>query len=166
MLLKALLNLKSIWEAACSAALIFIVLFSTLPSIVDAFYWYPATWYISSLSINYLFFITLFRFYKTGGVNWYLITAFLTIACCGLLEINFVLTASLIFAFIANDYLRNKKINYWLLVLLIIAASCIVVSITAPGNINRSNVMAEIENTQRFSRDLNFAILTSLNFFF
>ena len=165
-LLRKILNIKSLGEAAGITALIFIVLFASLPSIVDAFFWFPAAWYISALSFNYLFIVTLFRFYNTGSFNWYLFTAFLTIACSGLLEINFVLTAAILFAFIIDDYIRNKKINYRLLVLFIIAACCIAVSVTAPGNINRSKVIAEIANTQSSSRDLNFAILTSIKYLF
>jgi hypothetical protein len=164
-LFKNVLSIESLRNLVTLASIVFIVVFASLSSIVDAFYWYPAAWYTSSLSINYFCVASLFRFYTSGKTKWYILSAFLTFASCGLLEISFILTIAVILAFILDDFLRNNKINYRLFFLLLIALVCIVVSITAPGNLNRSNVIAEIENSRKAVRNLSFTFLTSLKYF-
>lgn len=123
--------------------LFFIALISQLPSVYEFFYWYAAiTAYLISVIFFLLFLIMIFNFNYRRSYQ-VLITCLLIILLNGNNEMLIPLTNLILFGFLLDKIIFQKKINLKYLFINIVSWLSSLLVIFAPGNSNRQSYYAE-----------------------
>jgi hypothetical protein len=144
----------------------FAVVVSSIPSVVDAFYWVPSTWYTTSIAINILQILAVSAYLQNPKIRNLFIALILSVFCTGLLELNIVITLFVLGVALLDKFLKVKAVDFKLAAVLVISIITSMISITAPGNFHRSAVIAEIQGTSNTVHDLGFTIGQSFRYFF
>ena len=163
LLLKQIFAQRSRVQLHGLTAAIFLTTFASIPSVVDAFYWYPSTGYTWALSMNFFLIYFLIKLNKNKSAILFIKCLLLTVYCSGALEFNFLLTGLVLLLFQLNTYLQSKSIDWRYMALQIIAGIGSLISITAPGNSNRANVISDINHSE-YAQDLAFSTLNSFKY--
>lgn len=150
--LRKVFGFTSRLQAAVLSLVFLFVYITTMPDMVQGFYWMPGniTYQLSNVLMLY-FSGSIFSRLQSGPMKMGSLLGaahvLLIVVICGLSEVSFLLMNILIGSFIFYHLLVHKRLNSWLIAFLICAVVCAVIVVLAPGAEVRVNADAvEIEN--------------------
>lgn len=118
--------------------LIFILYIAQLPIISESFYWWAgAITYQLGSTLTIVLLICIIKLYRKKSNLYTLISSLLAFLAIGCNEITMVIIVMTLFLYLTINYKFNKKINYQLLFVFIIAVISAVIVYFAPGNFIR-----------------------------
>lgn len=111
-----------------------------MPTVYEGFYWLSGaiTYQLSNIMLLWLIFYFI-KFMDSGKMTFYLISIVLLLCLIGSNEIYMLLVDFFILTILVYNYFKTRKINYYLLFLVLICAIFSLVVYLSPGNIIRAS---------------------------
>lgn len=143
-------------------ALLYVYL-SSMPELVQGFYWMPGTITYQLGNILLLYFVGNIVNLQTEGIkhiSWIrgIINALLIVITCGLSETSMVVMCYVSVSLWLYSVLKTKRLNPWLTSFVVLSALCAFVVFLAPGNASR----IDHDASHSLSPDVLTAVLDSL----
>jgi hypothetical protein len=133
---KIVLNKQEKLPLFLFSFLITLVFLNNMPSITQGIYWAPGaiTYNLGNIMVVYLIGFILQSQAIGASKLQKVITIVITILSCGLNESSMVAVDLIIIVFLLYTFIDSKKINTYLLLLLITAFLCTIIMAISPGN--------------------------------